>query len=102
MKKEADNESVSSITWFTPRGLAPMFKLPLCHWIGNAAAVLLGSHGDVTQAAQQAGCSRQTVYDHADKVQQSLEDAQLPGPSREELLTQLEYLRSENAHPRRH
>src|SRR5947209_3081923 len=97
MKKEADNESVIGATWFTPRGHAPMFKLPLCRWIGNAAAVLFGSHGDVRQAARQAGCSRQTVYDHADRVQRAVEDARLPGPSREELLAQLEHLRRENA-----
>jgi len=74
-----------------------MFKIPLPRWIGNAAAVLIGSHGDVAEAARQADCSRQTVYDHAERVQQAVEDAQLPGPSREELLTQLEQLRCENA-----
>jgi hypothetical protein len=74
-----------------------MFKLPLRRWIGNAAAVLLGSHGQVSQAATQASCSRQTVYDHAGKVQQALEDAQLPGPARAELLRQIGQLREENA-----
>jgi hypothetical protein len=74
-----------------------MFKLPLLRWIGNAAAVLFGSHGDVTQAAQQAGCSRQTVYDHAQRVQQAVADAQLPGPSRQELLSHIEQLRQNNA-----
>jgi hypothetical protein len=73
-----------------------MFKLPLLHWIGNAAAALCGQHGDVTAQAQQAGCSRQTVYDHAAKVQHALEEAQLPGPSRQQLLQELAQLREEN------
>src|SRR5438105_488383 len=74
-----------------------MFKLPVLTWIGNAAARLCGKQGDVSAQATQAGCSRQTVYDHADKVQQVLEDARLPGPSRAQLLEQLEQARQENA-----
>src|SRR5215471_16504011 len=74
-----------------------MAKLSVRTWIGNAAARLRGSHGDVSQAARDAPCSRQTVYDHADKVQQAVADAQLPGPSREQLLSQLEQARCENA-----
>jgi hypothetical protein len=73
-----------------------MFKLPVLTWIGNAAARLCGKHGDISAQASQAGCSRQTVYDHADKVQQAVEDAQLPGPSREQLLAENEQLRKEN------
>jgi hypothetical protein len=74
-----------------------MLKLPLLRRIGNAAAVLFGSHGAVAQAARQAGCSRQTVYDHAHQVQQALQEAQLPGPSRQDLLSQLEQLHQDNA-----
>jgi hypothetical protein len=74
-----------------------MFKLPLCRWIGNAAAVLLGCHGDVSKAARDANCSRQSVYDHAQRVEQALAEAQLPGPSRAELLTQFEQLHQDNA-----
>jgi hypothetical protein len=73
-----------------------MFKLPLLSWIGNAAAVLLGSHGDVTAQADKAGCSRQTAYDHAAKVQRAVEDAHLPGPSRPQLLQEVAHLREEN------
>jgi hypothetical protein len=51
-------------------------------WIGNAAAVLLGEHGDVTAQAQQAGCSRQIAYRHAGRVLQAVADAQLQGPPR--------------------
>ncbi len=49
-----------------------MFNLPIRTWILNAAAVFSGRHGAVTRQAEQAGCSRQTVYQHAHKVQQRL------------------------------
>jgi hypothetical protein len=59
-----------------------MFKLPVHTWILNAAAVLAHRHGAVTAQAQQAQCSRQTVYQHARKVEEQLaarhdEDADL-------------------------
>lgn len=41
-----------------------MLKLAIPSWIRNAAAALCGQHGAVTERAEQAGCSRQTVYDH--------------------------------------
>ena len=63
-----------------------MPTLPVLTWIGNAAAVLSGAFGAITRQTQQAGCSRQAAYQHADKVQQAVADAQLPGPSRDELL----------------
>jgi len=71
-------------------------KLSVLTRIGNAFAVLCGRHGDVTAAADQAGCSRQTVYDHADKVQQAVADARRPGPAREQLLHEVALLRDEN------
>src|SRR5215472_1402827 len=49
-----------------------MFKLPIRTWILNAAAVFSGQHGAVTRQAEQAGCSRQTVYQHAHKLEQRL------------------------------
>ena len=51
-----------------------MFTLPVRTWIRNAAAVFSGRHGAVTRQAEQAGCSRQTVYEHAHKVEQRLGD----------------------------
>ncbi len=39
-------------TWNHAPGAAPMPRLPLLTWIGNAAAVLFGQHGDVTQPTQ--------------------------------------------------
>lgn len=73
-----------------------MAKLSVLHWIGNAAAALFGKHGDVTAQAEQAACSRQTVYDHSTLVQQAVTDAQLPGPCRAELLDDNRRLRHEN------
>lgn len=52
-----------------------MFKLPIRTWICNAAAVLSSRHGAVTERAQEAGCSRETVYEHACKVEQWLAHA---------------------------
>jgi hypothetical protein len=49
-----------------------MFKLPVRTRILNAAAVLSGQHGDVTQQAERSECSRETVYQHARKVQRRL------------------------------
>src|SRR3954453_21543926 len=45
----------------------------------NAAAVLSGSYGAVTRQAEQAGCSRQTVYQHARLIEQRLGPA-APAP----------------------
>ncbi len=49
-----------------------MFKLPVRTRILNAAAVFSGRHGAVSRQAEQAGCSRQTVYQHAHKLEQRL------------------------------
>jgi hypothetical protein len=58
-----------------------MFHLPIRTWILNAAAVFSGQHGAVTRQAEQAGCSRQTVYQHAHKLEQRLA-ADLPAEER--------------------
>jgi AcrR family transcriptional regulator len=52
-----------------------MFKLPINTWVRNAAAVFAGSHGAVSKQAEQAGCSRQTVYRHARKIERRLDDS---------------------------
>jgi hypothetical protein len=64
-----------------------MFNLPIRTGILNAAAVFSGRHGAVTRQAEQAGCSRQTVSQHAQKLEQRLAEepaADLPteDPSR--------------------
>ena len=61
-----------------------MFKLPVRTWILNAAAVFSGQHGAVTRRAEQAGCSRQTVYQHAQKLEQRLGDEPAADPPVEE------------------
>lgn len=53
----------------------PMLKLPIRTWISNAAAVFWGQHGAVTEQAEQSQCSRETVYQHARKVEERLERA---------------------------
>ncbi len=66
-----------------------MARLPIVSWIGNAAAVLTGGWGAVSRQAEEAGCSRQTTYDHAEKVEAAVRDAAGGGPSREQLQQQL-------------
>jgi hypothetical protein len=66
-----------------------MAKLPIVSWIGNAAAVLVGGWGAVSRQAQAVGCSRQTAYDHAEKVEAAVRDAAGGGPSREQLQQQV-------------
>jgi hypothetical protein len=70
---------------------------PLLSWIANAAAGLTGVYGDVSHRAEVADCSRQTVYDHAQKVQAAVEAEHAGGPTRAELLAENEHLRRENA-----
>jgi transposase-like protein len=55
-----------------------MLKIPVRAWILNAAAVFSGRHGAVSRQAEQSGCSRQTVYQHARKLEQRLGDAPPP------------------------
>lgn len=52
-----------------------MAKLSVSAWIGNAAAVLCGSFGSVARRAREGGCSRQTIYKHAARVEQAVEDS---------------------------
>src|SRR3954466_5428668 len=55
-----------------------MIKLPLRTWIRNAASVFSGRHGSVTEQAEQSQCSRQTVYQHARKLEQRLSQGSEP------------------------
>ena len=52
-----------------------MFKLPVRTWVRDAAAVFSGRYGSVTQQAQDSQCSRETVYEHARKVEERLAEA---------------------------
>lgn len=49
-----------------------MANLSIRAWIRNAAAVFSGQHGAITRQAKQSECSRETVYQHARKVEQRL------------------------------
>lgn len=70
-----------------------MPTLPAVVWIGNAAAVLCGAHGDVTAQARAADCSRQAAYLHADAVLDAVQQARQPGPDRDTLGHQVADLR---------
>jgi hypothetical protein len=58
-----------------------MNTLPMRTWVRNAAAVFSGVYGAVTGQAQQAGCSRQTVYQHARQVELRLQTPTLATPA---------------------
>jgi hypothetical protein len=73
-----------------------MLKLPFALWIANAAARLSGAYGNVSRQADAAQCSRQTVYDHARKVQAAVEAEHAGGPTRDELIRENQRLRREN------
>ena len=45
-----------------------MRKLSFSIWVRNAAAVFSGVRGEVSTQARRAVCSRQTVYEHARKI----------------------------------
>src|SRR5438309_11905045 len=74
-----------------------MIKIPLASWIANAAVGLTGLYGDVTRQAQATDCRRQTVYDHAHKVQAAVVDAHDGGPTRAALIAENQRLAQENA-----
>lgn len=63
---------------------------PLSTWIGNAAAVFSKAYGAVTHQAQQAGCSRQTVYQHARQLERRLDTT-----AHDELLAENQRLRDQ-------
>ena len=60
-----------------------MTTLSLRTAVRNAAAAFSGCYGAVTRRAEQAGCSRQTVYDHARQIEQRLQPAAPASPPAE-------------------
>src|SRR4051812_29049857 len=60
-----------------------MNTLSLRTWVRNAAAVFSGDYGAVTRQAEQAGCSRQAVYDHARQIEQRLQPVAPASPPAE-------------------
>ena len=69
-----------------------MTTLPFPTWISNAAAVFSKVYGAVTHQAHQAGCSRQTVYQHARRLEQRLDST-----AQAELLAENQRLRDQVA-----
>jgi hypothetical protein len=61
----------------------PVTTLSLRTTIRNAAAVFSGCYGAVTRRAEQAGCSRETVYDHARQIEQRLQPPASAAPPAE-------------------
>jgi hypothetical protein len=74
-----------------------MLRIPLATWIANAAVGLTGLYGEVTRQAGIANCSRQTIYDHAHKVQAAIVDAHDGGPTRAALIAENQRLAQENS-----
>lgn len=52
-----------------------MTTLSLRTFVRNAAAVFSGAYGAVSRQAHEAGCSRQTVYQHARQIESRLQAA---------------------------
>jgi len=73
-----------------------MATLSVATWIGNAAAVLSGRFGAISQRAKAADCSRQAMYNQAQRVEAAVACEQAGGPSYEALRAENEQLRSEN------
>ena len=73
-----------------------MLTLPVEAWIGNAAAVVSGVWGAVTQRSEQSGYSRTAIYTHAQRVVQAVANEQATGISYEDLWAENERLRAEN------
>src|SRR5947208_13006852 len=76
--------------------LTTMFSLPVVTWIGNAATVLSGRWGAIARRAREVGCSREAMYQQAQRVEQAVAWEQAGGPSREELLAENQRLRDDN------
>jgi hypothetical protein len=73
-----------------------MCTITCVRWIANAAARFSGTHGAVSSQARRADCSRQAIYDQARKVHAAVEAESSPGPSRQQLMREIEALRREN------
>jgi hypothetical protein len=73
-----------------------MCTISFVGWIANAAARLVRQRGAVTKRAKIAGCSRQSVYDHAGKVKAAVETEHAGGPPRADLVEENEGCRQEN------
>jgi hypothetical protein len=73
-----------------------MFRCSVATWIGNAAAVLGGHWGAVSQRAAEVGCSREALYQQSRRVEQAVAREQTGGPSYDELCNEHKRLRDEH------
>jgi hypothetical protein len=73
-----------------------MLTFPVDQWIGNAAAVLSGVWGAVTQRSTHSGYSRTAIYQHAERVVQAVANEQAGGISYAALWAENERLKAEN------
>lgn len=73
-----------------------MRTLSLGSWLANAVAGLTGPYGAITNQAKQTGCSRQSVYDHTQKVVAAIEAQHSGGPTLEKMIRENQALRREN------
>src|SRR5215475_849336 len=85
-----------SLTQLGSWRLTAVLHVPVETWIGNAAAVLSGAWGAVTQRAHHSGYSRTAVYMHAQRVVQAVASAQAGGISYDALWHENERLKAEN------
>jgi hypothetical protein len=73
-----------------------MLTLAVAEWMGNAAAVVSGVWGAVTQRSEQSGSSRTAIDTHAQRVVQAVANEQATGLSSEALWAENERLRAAN------
>ena len=69
-----------------------MLTLSVEEWIGNAAAVLSGVWGAVTQRSEHSDYSRTAIYSHAQRVVEAVANEQATGVSYEALWAENEAL----------
>src|SRR5499433_1830878 len=85
-----------SLTQLGSWRLTAVLNVTVATWIGNAAAVLSGTWGAVTQRAHQSGSSRTAIYTHAQRVVQAVTSEQAGGRSYDALWHENERLKAEN------
>jgi hypothetical protein len=60
-----------------------MLTVAVEQWVGNAAAVLSGTWGAVTRRSEHSGYSRTAIYQHAERIVQTVANEQASGISYE-------------------
>jgi hypothetical protein len=73
-----------------------MFCFPVATWIGNAAVVLGGRWGAVSQRAQEVGCSREAIYQQRRRVEQAVAREHTGSPSYDEVCDEHQRWRDEH------